>query len=65
MNEYQDEELDSAFLELEIRSVAFRAKKAREAGNRIEARRWMREQLRLIALRSPEQVARLEAATKG
>ena len=64
MTEYQDEELDSAFLELEIRSAAFRAQKARDDGNKPEARRWLREQLRLIRLRSPEQIARLEAAAR-
>ena len=62
MTEYQDEELDSAFLELEIRSAAFYMNREMEAGNKPAARKWEQEQRRLIGLRSPEQIARMEAA---
>ena len=62
MTEYQDEELDSAFLELEIRSAAFYMNREMKAGNKPEARKWEQEQRRLIGLRSPEQIARMEAA---
>ena len=33
-----------------------------DAGNKPEARKWEQEQRRLIGLRSPEQIARMEAA---
>ena len=62
MTAYQDEELDSAFLELEIRSAGFYLTRAMDAGNKPEARKWEQEQRRLIGLRSPEQIARMEAA---
>ena len=64
MTEYQDEELDGAFLELAIRSAAFRAQKARDDGNKPAARKWEQEQRRLIGMRSQEQIARLEAAAR-
>ena len=65
MTEYQDEELDSAFLELEIRSAAFYMSREMEAGNKPAARKWEQEQRRLIGMRSPEQIARMEAAIEG
>ena len=62
MTEYQDEELDSAFLELEIKSAAFHMNREMNAGNKPAARKWEQEQRRLIGMRSPEQIARMEAA---
>ena len=62
MTEYPDEELDSAFLELEIKSAAFHMNREMNAGNKPAARKWEQEQRRLIGLRSPEQIARMEAA---
>lgn len=62
MTEYQYEELESAFLELVIKSAAFRMNREMEAGNKPAARKWEQEQRRLIAQRSPEQIARMEAA---
>ena len=64
MTEYQDEELDSAFLELEIKSAAFHMNREMNAGNKPAARKWEQEQRRLIGMRSPQQIARLEAATE-
>ena len=65
VNEYQYEELESAFLELVIKSAAFRMNREMEAGNKPAARKWEQEQRRLIAQRSPEQIARMEAAIEG
>lgn len=62
ITEYHDEELDSAFLELEIRSAVFYLNRAMDAGKKPDARKWEQEQRRLIWLRSPEQIARMEAA---
>lgn len=64
LTEYHDEELDSAFLELEIRSAGFYLNRAMDAGNKPAARKWEQEQRRLIGMRSPEQIARLEAAAR-
>ena len=56
------DEIDDAFLEMEIRSAGIRLTLAMDAGNKPEARKWEQEQRRLIGLRSPEQIARMEAA---
>ena len=56
------DEIDDAFLELEIRSAGIRLTLAMDAGNKPEARKWEQEQRRLIGMRSPEQIARMEAA---
>ena len=56
-----DEMLDAAFHELRIHSAGVRAERAMNAGDRTAARRWEEEQRRLIGLRSPQQIARMEA----
>ena len=56
------DEIDDAFLEMEIRSAGIRLKLAMDAGNKPEARKWEQEQRRLIGKRSPEQIACMEAA---
>ena len=58
-------EIQDDLHELQIKKMGLRSEMALAQGKRQKAVEWQQLQARLIAQRSPEQIARMEAAIEG